>query len=396
MRTRTLLGLASVLAAVLSCFSLASAQSDRGAITGTVTDPQGAVVANAKVTVTNLETGETRETRTTAEGSYILSELRAGPYRLSVEAPGFKTATIDRIQVAVQVTRRADVKLEVGQLGETVSVSAEASLLQTDSPAQQLNVTERQVRELPLLVAAESGGRTPLAFIFLDSSVTPGEDAAGSTGTNATRFRVGGGQALGTDILIDGAGTRRAENGTYFSEVAPGPNAFQEFTITTNNYSAEYGKSSGGIVNFTIKTGSNDFHGEAYLFHRNEALNANIDLNRLQGLPKPRDRQFDYGFSIGGPVYLPRFGEGGKAYWSGKNRTFFFFNYGGYRTSQSENVFVSVPTAKMRRGDFSELLTDPYVLQFFGGRSRFTIRAVRRGSACPFRATGSIFTMAAL
>ena len=263
MRTRTLLGLASVLAAVLSCFSPASAQSDRGAITGTVTDPQGAVVANAKVTVTNLETGETRETRTTAEGSYILSELRAGPYRLSVEAPGFKTATIDRIQVAVQVTRRADVKLEVGQLGETVSVSAEASLLQTDSPAQQLNVTERQVRELPLLVAAESGGRTPLAFIFLDSSVTPGEDAAGSTGTNATRFRVGGGQALGTDILIDGAGTRRAENGTYFSEVAPGPNAFQEFTITTNNYSAEYGKSSGGIVNFTIKTGSNDFHGEA-------------------------------------------------------------------------------------------------------------------------------------
>jgi hypothetical protein len=367
MRTRTLLGLASVLAAVLSCFSPASAQSDRGAITGTVTDPQGAVVANAKVTATNLETGETRETRTTAEGSYILSELRAGPYRLSVEAPGFKTATIDRIQVAVQVTRRADVKLEVGQLGETVSVSAEASLLQTDSPAQQLNVTERQVRELPLLVAAESGGRTPLAFIFLDSSVTPGEDAAGSTGTNATRFRVGGGQALGTDILIDGAGTRRAENGTYFSEVAPGPNAFQEFTITTNNYSAEYGKSSGGIVNFTIKTGSNDFHGEAYLFHRNEALNANIDLNRLLGLPKPRDRQFDYGFSLGGPVYLPRFGEGGKAYWSGKNRTFFFFNYGGYRTSQSENVFVSVPTAKMRRGDFSELLTDPYVLRFFGG-----------------------------
>jgi TonB dependent receptor-like, beta-barrel len=202
---------------------------------------------------------------------------------------------------------------------------------------------------------------------------------SGSTGTNATNFRINGGQGLGADILIDGAQTRRGENGTFFSEVAPGPNAFQEFTLSTSTYSAEFGNSSGGVVNFTIKTGGNDFHGEAYLFHINNALNANIDRNRIlnsvsgceqQGTPclkKPLDRQFDFGFSVSGPVILPRFGEGGPSTWNGKNKTFFFFNYGGYRTFQSETVEISVPTLRMRSGDFSELLTDPYVLQFFGG-----------------------------
>lgn len=378
---------AALLALFLVCGSSVNAQSDRGAITGRVTDPLGAVVVGAKVTVTNVETNEVRETVTGDEGNYTVPQLSAAVYKLTVEAPGFKTANVDNLKIAVQVTRTADIKLEVGAVGETVTVSdQETSVLQTDTPVQQLNVTERQVRELPLLVAAESGGRSPLSFIFLDSSIvsndTPGGTGttSGSTGTNATNFRINGGQGLGADILIDGAQTRRGENGTFFSEVAPGPNAFQEFTVSTSSYSAEFGNSTGGIVNFTIKTGGNDFHGEAYLFHINNALNANIDRNRILNdnnpacrlnnvgcIEKPLDRQFDYGFSVGGPVYLPRFGEGGKLYWSGKNKTFFFFNYGAYRTFQSESVDLTVPTARMRTGDFSELLTDPSVLSFFGG-----------------------------
>jgi len=364
----------------------ALAQSDRGALTGSVTDPNGAAVANAKVTVTNVETNEVREAVTSEEGTFTIPQLQASVYRLTVEAAGFKTTTVDDIRVAVQITRTADVTLEVGAVGEEVTVTAEATaVIQTDTPASQLNVTERQVRELPLLVAAESGGRSPLSFIFLDSSIVSAEQTgtggtSGSTGTNATNFRVNGGQGLGADILIDGAQTRRGENGSFFSEVAPGPNAFQEFTVSTSSYSAEFGNSTGGVINFTIKTGSNDFHGEAYLFHINDALNANIDRNRIlnannpaclnQGvgcLDKPLDRQFDYGFSIGGPLHLPRFGEGGPAIYSGADRTFFFFNYGGYRTFQSETVDVTVPTVRMRQGDFSELLTDPYVTQFFGG-----------------------------
>ncbi|HEX5890433.1 MAG TPA: TonB-dependent receptor [Pyrinomonadaceae bacterium] len=372
MRTSNL-AIAGLLVLMLVCVSPVYAQSDRGGITGRVTDQTGAVVADAKVTALNLETGEAREARTNDEGNYTIPQLPAVIYTIKVEATGFKTTSVEGIKVAVQVIRTVDVTLEVGEMVSTVTVSSDATpVLQTESPAQQLNVSERQVRELPLLVAAESGGRSPLSFIFLDSSVvsndrTPTGATSGSTGTNATNFRINGGQGLGADILIDGAQTRRGENGTFFSEVAPGPNAFQEFTLSTSSYSAEFGNSSGGVVNFTIKTGSNDFHGEAYLFHINDALNANIDRNRIQGLDKPLDRQFDYGFSVGGPLYLPRFGEGGPAFWSGKNKTFFFFNYGGYRTSQSETVDVSVPTLRMRNGDFGELLTDPYVLQFFGG-----------------------------
>lgn len=363
------------------------AQSDRGAITGRVTDQLGAVVVQAKVTATNVETNEVREAVTSDEGNFTIPQLQAAAYRLIVEAPGFKTATLDDVRVAVQITRTVDVKLEVGAVGETVTISGEeVPVLQTDTPVQQLNVSERQVRELPLLVAAESGGRSPLSFIFLDSSIvsndTPGGTGttSGSTGTNATNFRINGGQGLGADILIDGAQTRRGENGTFFSEVAPGPNAFQEFTVSTSSYSAEFGNSTGGVINFTIKTGGNDFHGEAYIFHINNALNANIDRNRILNanntqcrlqnvgcLERPLDRQFDYGFSVGGPLYLPLFGEGGDSWWSGKNKTFFFFNYGGYRTFQSESVELTVPTLRMRNGDFGELMTDPYVLQFFGG-----------------------------
>lgn len=379
----------AVVAMLALLFALAlpaSGQSDRGAISGTVTDPNGAAVPDARVTVTNLDSGEVREVKTSGEGSFTVAELRAAPYKLTVDASGFKTATIERVQVGVQVTRRADVKLELGGVGESVTVTSEAPVLQADTPVQQTNVTEKQIRELPLLIGGETAGRSPLAFIFLDSSVASGggsvadqNGAATSSGTRGNNFRISGGQGLGTEILIDGAGTRRAENGTFFTEVAPGPNAFQEFTVSTAQFSAEFGNSTGGVVNFTIKTGGNDFHGEAYEFIRNEALDANLDFNRLNGgvpcpandrnceIERPIDRQHDYGFSVGGPIYLPRFGEGGPSFNSFKNRAFFFFNYGHYQLDQSETVDVSVPTVRMRQGDFGELLTDPYVLNFFGG-----------------------------
>jgi len=360
---------------VLCCVSItANAQSDRGSIVGTVRDPNGAVVSKAKVTVTSLDSGEVREVETSDEGNYTFAELKAAPYKISVQATGFKTATIDLVRVAVQVTRRQDINLEVGNVGESVIVTSDSQTLQTESPVQQTNVTEKQVRELPLQIGSETAGRSPLSFIFLDSSVASGggntgdqNAAAGRGGTLGFNFRINGGQGLGTEILIDGTPTRRAENGTFFTEVAPGPNAFQEFTVSTAQYSAEFGNSSGGVVNFTVKSGGNDFHGEVYEFYRTKGFDANIDVNRLTGLPKPVDLQHDYGFSVGGPIYLPHFGEGGPILKSLKNRAFFFFNYGGYRFTQSETVQVSVPTAKMRTGDFSELLTDPYVLGFFGG-----------------------------
>ena len=341
----------------LACAS-AFAQTDRGNITGTVTDPSGAVVSGAKVTATNLETNEVRETTTADEGNFTLTELKAGPWKINVEAQGFKTTAIEKVQVAVQVTRTVDIKLEAGTIGETVNITSEPPVIQADTVVRQSNVTERQVKELPLAVSAESGGRTPLAFIFLDSNVTAASGTTGR-GTDASNFRVSGGQGLGTEILIDGASTRRAQNGTFFSEVAPGPNAFQEFTVSTSSYSAEFGSSSGGIVNFTIKSGTNEFHGEGYELFRNEVLNANSFVNNFFGNPRPVDSQHDFGGNIGGPVWIPKI-------YNGRNRTFFFFNYEGYRFTQSETVMVSVPTLKMRSGDFSELLTDPDVIRQFG------------------------------
>ena len=357
----------------LLCSTAALAQSDRGSITGTVSDANGAAVAGAKVTATNLNTNETREATTSDGGNYTLPELKADPYKLSVEAQGFKTSTVERYQVAVQVTHSVDFKLEAGGIGETVTVTAEdAQVLQAETPVRQSNVTERQVKELPLLVSSEFSGRTPLSFIFLDSNVSAG--ANGGQGTNTTQFRVSGGQALGTEILIDGAATRRTQNGTFFSEVAPGPNAFQEFTLSTSTYSAEFGNSSGGVVNFTLKSGGNEFHGEAYDLLRNEKLNANQFRSNAAGrfpngderLPRNRDNQNDFGFNIGGPIVVPHFGEGGPHVNVLRDRAFFFFNYEGYRFKEGANTIVTVPTARMRTGDFSELLTDPYVLSFFG------------------------------
>lgn len=356
----------------LFCLLMASAtaafaQSDRGNITGTVKDPSGALVPNAKVTATDLSTNETRDTTTTAEGNYTLSELKADPYRLTVEAQGFKTATIENIQVAVQVTRHADVTLEIGAVTDVVTVAQDATVLQTDTPVRQTNVTEQQVKELPLQVGSEFAGRTPLSFIFLDSTVTAANYSSTQSGTDATNFRVNGGQGLGTEILIDGAATRRAQNGTFFSEVAPGPNAYQEFTVSTSNYSAEFGNSSGGIVNFTLKSGSNDLHGEVYDLFRNNALEANTFTNNSIGQAINRDHQHDFGGNVGGPIFLPRFGEGGKPYKGFKNRAFFFFNFESYHFAQGENVVLSVPTAQMRMGDFSQLLTDPTLLRVNGG-----------------------------
>src|SRR5947199_2458938 len=164
---------AAVLLALLLALAAAApvlAQSDRGSITGTVTDPNGGVIPNAKVTATGLDTGEVREVTTSGEGNYTLPELKAGRYKITVEAQGFKTATVDSYKVAVQVTHSLDVKLEIGAVTDVVTVTSEQSpAIQTDTPTRQTNVNERQVKELPLQVSAEFSGRTPLSFIFLDS-----------------------------------------------------------------------------------------------------------------------------------------------------------------------------------------------------------------------------------
>lgn len=354
-----------VLIVVLGFNFAAFAQSERGAIAGTVLDGTGAVVPNAQITATNQGTGETRKTVSSTEGKFFIPELQPAPWRVKVDAPGFKTIETELIRVPVQTTRTVNITLLVAGGETSVDVSATNESVQTENATLQTNVTERQVKELPLLVQGLNGGRSPLAFIFLDSNVT---SADGGRQQSSTHFRVNGGQALGAEILIDGGNTRRAQNGSFFTEVAPGPNAYQEFTYNTSSYSAEYGNSSAGVVSFALKSGTNAVHGEAYDILRNEALNANKWTNNFEGLPKNRDRQNDFGFNIGGPVILPKI-------YDGRNKTFFFFNYNGYRYPKTENKYITVPTLKMRSGDFSELLTDPDVLASNGGNPVYLFNA---------------------
>lgn len=352
-------------------------QSDRGTIRGTVTDQNEAAVSGAQIVATSVERNDTREVTSNDEGIFVMPELKAGLYQLSVEAAGFRRTSVENVKVDVQGTQSLQIKLEIGEVsGNVVTVNAEAVAINSDTPVRQTTVDERQVRELPLLTGGETEGRTPLSFIFLDSNVT--STAAGGA-NNTSKFRVSGGQASGTEILIDGAATRRTQNGTFFSETAPSPNAFKEFTISTNSFSAEYGNSSGGIVNFTFKSGTNEFHGEAYNYLRNEKFNAASYADNFacsQKVPRPkdcrsRDNRNNYGFNIGGPIYIPNFGEGNSGgFLRGlKDRAFFFFLYEGYRLRTAVNTVATVPTLRMRNGDFSELLntSDPAVRGINGG-----------------------------
>src|SRR5437016_6285329 len=210
-----------------------SAQTDRGTITGTVTDSSGGVVPGARVTAKEAETGQERTTVTSAQGDFTIPELPAGPYEVQVTAPGFKS-TIKTVRLGVLVTQRLDFLLEVGSASEQVRVTTEAPLVNADSPVDQTNVSPRQVLELPLEISSETAGRSPLSFIYLDSAVS---SAGGQNTPSTTNFRINGSQGLGQNILIDGGTTRRGQNGTFFTEVAPGPDVFQEFTINKGSYS---------------------------------------------------------------------------------------------------------------------------------------------------------------
>lgn len=371
------------------------AQTDRGTIRGTVSDPTEAVVANARVTVTGVSNGERRSVTTGEEGIFVFPELPPGLYNLRIEAAGFKPAVINNIKVIVQGIQSVPVKLEVGDVtGAVVNVEAEAEAINTDTPVRQTNINERQVRELPLLTGGEAEGRSPLSFIFLDSNVS---SAASDGSNNTSRFRVSGGQASGTEILVDGASVRRTQNGTFFSETAPSPNAFKEFTISTSSYSAEFGNSSGGIINFSLQSGGNNFHGEAYDFVRNDKFNANSIFNNARGLPRNRDNRNNYGFNVSGPIILPNFGEGGPSTRILRNRAFFFFHYEGYRLRIGRNTLVTVPTVRMRNGDFSELLntSDPNV-RFINGGNPVIIYDPRQPSSSRQAFAGNIIPAGAI
>src|SRR5579871_2842771 len=329
--------------ALFLCACSAFAQTDRGTITGTVSDPAGAVVANAPITARHIETGTDYQAATTATGNYTIAELPAGAYEVSVTVPGFKKFVRSGLTVQVAATLRVDIQLEVGAATESVTVQADATLLKTESGELSHNVTTDTVDNLPILgigssIAGSSAIRNPQAVAYL----LPGAYVA----PNA-QMRVNGAPGNTASYRLEGQDASNGQVPATQAQTQPSVDAIQEVTVQTSNFAAEYGQVGGGFFNYTMKSGTNQLHGSAYDYYVNEALNANTPWLNV----KPTARRNDYGFTAGGPVFIP------KVY-NGHDKTFFFFNWEQYRETQTiNNILVTVPTTQYRVGNFTQALT---------------------------------------
>ena len=270
------------------------AQSDRGTITGAVSDPASAVVPNATVVAKNTESGTQYQTVTTATGAYTLASLPAGTYELSVEVAGFKKFTQQGIAVQVAQAARIDVILQVGATTESVTVSAAAPLLKTESAEQSYNINTDRMNALPLNFGARGSGsvRNPYTFVVL----TPGGNISG-----ASTIRINGAPNNSFGIRVEGQEANNALQPGRPDEQQPSLEAVQEISVQTSNFSAEFGQVAGGLFNFTTKSGTNRFHGSAYEYFTNEALNAGRPYtdNGKGGLIRQVTRKQDFGVSWG-------------------------------------------------------------------------------------------------
>ena len=322
-----------------------SGQTSLATVTGTITDSTGAVMANAPVEIRNRDNGQVYRAASSDTGNFTLSQLAIGDYDLSVTVPGFKTFAHTGFHLAAAQTMREDVILEVGQTTESVTVTAEASLLKTESSEVGQNVTLSQLNNLPVLQvgATAQGFRDP----FVSVRLVPGVRYAniGSTATmvvngtpaNTVQIRLDGMTAVPTGTRLLGA----------TMETQPSVDAVEEVSIQTSNFAAEYGAAGGAMVNMVSKSGTNQFHGTAYDYGTNEALNAHQPYTGIRN----KVRQFDWGFTFGGPVKIPKI-------YNGTNKTFFFFSYEQYRNKNIiTNGATTVPIPVYRNGDFSNLLT---------------------------------------
>ncbi|HYK88898.1 MAG TPA: carboxypeptidase-like regulatory domain-containing protein, partial [Acidobacteriota bacterium] len=334
------------------------AQADRATIGGTVTDPSGAVVPGVEITAVHVETGIQTATLTNDVGNYQLVNVPIGIYRLTFSLPGFKVYERKDYRVTTGQTARLDVVLEVGQVTQTVTVSANSELVNADTPLVSMTMQSEVITDLPLSFA---GGRAVENFAY---AVTPGVE-----GNNWTSY-LAGGQAFSKEVYIDGISATAQIQG-HIGESSPTMEAVQEFKVQTSGMSAEYGRTSGGVFNFALKSGTNKFSGSAFYYGRNEALDANSWMNNWNRAQNPndslydraRDRQLLAGGSAGGPLIIP-------GLYNGRDRTFLFGAIEIYQmeTYQLGPMNRTVPTAAFLDGDFSALLTKNPVGQDALGR----------------------------
>jgi hypothetical protein len=329
---------------VLAFAALLSAQGPVGTLSGTVTDPAGAVVAGATVTAVNAATGVETKTTTTNTGTYTLPYLPAGTYTIRVTSPGFRTATAENAILRVAQTQNVDIKLEVGGVSEQVVVRDTPELLESGSAEVGRYITAEEYKSWPIVVG--DGQRQIQQFIF--------DSLPGTTG-NTFQGSINGGQQYSHEILIEGMPIGRSDlSGGNNSEFSPSAEAIGEFKLQTGAIGAQYNGGQTAVANFTIRSGTNDPHGSAFYYGQNEAFNAANLNTTTAGTAKAKYREHNYGYSIGGPVYIPKI-------YDGRNKTFFFHNL--ERDDRNQQQFTglgTVPTAEFKRGDFSKLLDPAY------------------------------------
>ncbi len=320
-----------------------------GQITGSVTDSGGAAVPEASITATEIGTGQARTVTTSEDGNFTIPNLAVGAYRVSVTKSGFKEAAINDVIVNVANVTRQNVVLEVGQVSEVVQITADAIQVETQTGAVGEIVSGEQVRELPL------NGRS---FVQL-TQLQPGV-ATATTQNNISKglfggvdFSVNGNSAQSNLFLTDGANNNdTGSNRTIL--LFPSIEAIAEFKSLRNSYGPEFGQAAGAVISIVTRGGTNEFHGSAYYFGRNDALNAQEYFSKSNGTEKDKLRRHDYGFAIGGPLPFFNFGEGGPAFTSGKDRLFFFFSQEFNKEIRGQTRFGSVPTLLERQGNFTQ------------------------------------------
>ncbi|HEX6649037.1 MAG TPA: TonB-dependent receptor [Pyrinomonadaceae bacterium] len=370
--------LAAPLLLVFLCSISALAQNNKGAIVGTVKDPNDALVAKAQVKVTNVNTGEVRTADTTDDGNFIVPNLDPGVYNVTVEASGFQAVAVQGVQVETNARQPLDVKFASVASGSslvTITAAEAAPLVESETSVRGDLITGRQVTDLPIpqrnftLLAGLSPGVTRPNLGLLGGGGNFVAGGGGQNNTESTRFRESGGSVLvvngaratNNNFTLDGVDNNEGQ----FAQIAiyPQPDAIAEFKIETSVPSAESGRAGGGIISTTFKSGGNYFHGTAGEVYQGRFLSAAASrFDDPTSPPVPNYVTHNFFGTVGGPIFLPRFGEGGPALYNGKERSFFFFSLNGQRNSTpifggtGDPQAVPVPTARMRLGDFSELL----------------------------------------
>jgi len=335
---------AVILLLVALTATAAAAQEFRATVTGRVSDPNGLVVPGATVTATNNDTGELATATTTTEGVYTIPFLRPGLYTVAAELTGFRKVSQPNVRLEVGQTASVNFQLQLGELSEQVSVTAESPILEAAKADRGLVIDNDRVNELPL------NARNPFMLSYLAPGITYNGPAIYQrpfdNGAIAD-WSINGGQNRNNEFLLDGAPNNSIQGGNNIAYVPP-VDAVQEFKIVTNSYDAQYGRTAGGVVNVSLKSGTNTLHGSVYEFARRKELDSNEYFFKVNNVQKPDHKLDQYGFLIDGPVELP-------GLYDGRNKTFFMFNYEGYKEATPNPATYTVPDAAQLAGDFSNL-----------------------------------------